>query len=43
MDRHNETARPFSWKFTAIHLTGMLRRISEREQPAEPAVLPQAA
>jgi transposase len=43
VDRYNQTARPFSWKFTASDLTGLLRRISEREQPAQPAVLPQAA
>jgi transposase len=44
IDRHNKTARPFSWKFTAADLTGMLKRISAREEPAqEPATLPQAA
>jgi transposase len=42
--RHNKTARPFSWKFTAADLAGMLERISAREEPAqEPATLPQAA
>lgn len=43
VDRYNQTARPISWKFTATDLTGLLRRISEHEQPAQPAVLPQAA
>ncbi len=43
VDRYNQTARPFNWKFTASDLTALLRRISEREQPAQPAVLPQAA
>jgi hypothetical protein len=43
VDRNNQTARPFNWRFTASDLTALLRRISEREQPAEPAVLPQAA
>ncbi len=43
VDRYNQTARPFNWKFTASDLTGLLRRISEHEQPAQPAVLPQAA
>ena len=33
-DRYNQTARPFTWKFTATHLTGLLRRISEHEQTA---------
>ena len=32
MDRYNQTARPFNWKFTADDLTALLRRISEREQ-----------
>jgi hypothetical protein len=41
--RYNRTARPFNWKFTADDLTALLRRISQREQPAQPAVLPQAA
>jgi len=43
VDRYNQTARPFSWKFTATDLTDLLRRISEHEQPVQPAVLPQAA
>jgi transposase len=44
INRHNKTARPFSWKFTAADLAGMLERISAREEPAqEPATLPQAA
>lgn len=43
VDRYNQTARPFNWKFTASDLTALLRRISECEQPAQPAVPPQAA
>lgn len=43
MNRYNQTARPFNWEFTASDLTALLRRISECEQPAQPAVLPQAA
>src|SRR6266852_991149 len=35
VDRYNQTARPFNWKFTASDLTGLLRRISEHEQPAQ--------
>ena len=31
-DRYNQTSRPFTWKFTATQLTGLLRRISEHEQ-----------
>jgi transposase len=34
VDRYNQTARPFRWKFTAADLTGLLRRISEHEQAA---------
>ncbi len=44
ISRHNKTARPFNWKFTAADLAGMLERISAREEPAqEPAPLPEAA
>lgn len=43
VDRYNQTARPFNWRFTASDLGALLRRISEREQPAPPAMLPQAA
>jgi hypothetical protein len=32
VDRYNQTARPFNWKFTADDLTALLRRISECEQ-----------
>jgi transposase len=32
VDRYNQTARPFDWKFTADDLTSLLRRISEHEQ-----------
>jgi transposase len=40
IDRYNQTARPFNWKFTATDLAGLLRRISTRH---EPAGLPEAA
>jgi transposase len=30
--RHNQTAGPFSWKYTAADLTDLLRRISEHEK-----------
>jgi transposase len=45
VNRYNRTARPFNWKFTAKDLTALLRRISQREQPAtgQQATLPQAA
>lgn len=32
VDRYDQTARPFNWKFTADDLTTLLRRINEREQ-----------
>lgn len=32
VDRYNQTARPFNWKFTADDLTTLLRRINEHEQ-----------
>ena len=32
VDRYNQNARPFNWKFTADDLTTLLRRINEREQ-----------
>jgi hypothetical protein len=35
VNRYNQTARPFDWKFTADDLAAMLRRISEREQPTK--------
>ena len=35
IDRYNQTARPFNWKFTASDLTDLLRRISEHEQPVQ--------
>ena len=34
VDRYNQTARPFNWKFTASDLTDLLRRISEPKQQA---------
>jgi hypothetical protein len=35
--RYNQTARPFTWKYTAADLKNLLRRISEHEQPATPS------
>ena len=32
VDRYNQTARPFSWKYTAADLTDLLRRIGEHEK-----------
>ena len=32
IERYNQTARPFNWKFTASDLTAMLIRISKHEQ-----------
>ena len=44
VDRYNQTARPFNWKFTAADLTRLLHRIGAREHAAQnPAELPQAA
>ncbi len=43
VDRYNQTARPFNWKFTASDLTDLLRRLNEREQPAQQANLTTAA
>jgi transposase len=40
IDRYNQTARPFNWKFTAADLTRLLQRLSTRQ---EPAILPEAA
>jgi hypothetical protein len=34
VDRYNQTAGPFSWKYTAADLADLLRRISEHEQAA---------
>jgi transposase len=34
IDRYNQTATPFNWKYTAADLTSLLRRISEHEQIA---------
>src|ERR1700722_16545115 len=31
VDRYNQTARPFSWKFTASDLHGLMDRISRHE------------
>jgi hypothetical protein len=40
VDRYNQTARPFNWKFIASDLTGLLRRISNNEQPRPAASQP---
>ncbi|HJY96056.1 MAG TPA: hypothetical protein VJ371_13950 [Streptosporangiaceae bacterium] len=44
MDRYNQTARPFNWKFTAADLARLLDRISAHEHAAPNlAELPEAA
>jgi hypothetical protein len=44
VDRYNQSARPFNWKFTAADLARLLDRISVREDAApKPAGLPEAA
>ena len=45
MDRYNQTARPFSWKFTASDLHDLMDRISRHEQQHNPQIepLPKAA
>ena len=44
VDRYNQAARPFNWKFTAADLTRVLDQISAREHAApKPAGLPKAA
>src|SRR5215472_14379721 len=44
VDRYNQTARPFSWKFTAADLHDLMDRISRHEQQdAQDEPLPQAA
>jgi transposase len=40
IDRYNQAARPFNWKFTAADLTRFLDRISGNQEPAS---LPEAA
>jgi transposase len=40
IDRYNQTARPFNWKYTAADLARLLDRINAPEKPAS---LPQAA
>jgi hypothetical protein len=44
-DRYNQTARPFSWKFTASDLHDLMDRISCHEQQDDPQnePLPEAA
>ena len=37
VDRYNQTARPFSWKFTASDLHDLMDRISRHEQQAQPS------
>jgi transposase len=42
--RYNQTARPFSWKFTAADLAELLQRISAHQEPANQITrLPEAA
>ena len=45
VDRYNQTARPFSWKFTASDLRDLMDRISGHEQQHNPQdePLPEAA
>jgi hypothetical protein len=44
INRYNQTARPFNWKFTAADLAELLQRISARQQPANQiSNLPEAA
>ena len=44
IDRYNQTARPFNWKFTADDLARVLQRISAHQEPAnQTASLPEAA
>ena len=45
VDRYNQTARPFSWKFTASDLHHLMDRISRHEQQEalQDKPLPQAA
>ena len=44
VDRYNQGARPFNWKFTAADLARLLDRISAPEDAApKPAELPEAA
>jgi transposase len=40
IDRYNQTAQPFSWKYTARDLARLLQRIGTRHEPVS---LPQAA
>jgi hypothetical protein len=40
IDRYNQTARPFNWKYTAADLARLLDRINGHQEPAS---LPQAA
>jgi hypothetical protein len=34
VDRYNQTAKPFNWKYTAADLDGLLRKISRHEPAA---------
>jgi hypothetical protein len=45
VDRYNQTARPFSWKFTASDLHDLMDRISrhEQQQDTNNEPLPEAA
>jgi hypothetical protein len=40
IDRYNQTAQPFNWKYTARDLARLLQRIGTRHEPVS---LPQAA
>ena len=42
VDRYNQTAQPFNWKFTAADLTRLLDKIGAHEHAAQnPAELPE--
>jgi hypothetical protein len=44
INRYNQTASPFNWKFTAADLAELLERISAHQEPAqEPHSPPEAA
>ena len=44
VDRYNQTAQPFNWKFTAADLARLLDKIGAHEHAAQnPAELPEAA
>ena len=43
VDRYNQSAQPFNWKFTAADLARLLDRISPARRAPKPAQLPEAA